>query len=144
MIFWLSRQLTNLAVAAVAALAIYTHRDDILAYLDGGARGPAAASAGRAIPGPAPPSQPPSHLAPAKAVPGKTSPSRTMRIRADRDGHFTVVATVDGTAVRFLIDTGATTVVLTPEDAARIGLRPRDRDFTETFRTAVGSSVPRQ
>jgi aspartyl protease family protein len=63
---------------------------------------------------------------------------RTLRIRADRSGHFLLDADVDGTTVRFLVDTGASDVVLTPEDGERLGLRLRDRDFTLNYRTAGG------
>ncbi len=63
---------------------------------------------------------------------------RTLRIRADRSGHFLLDADVDGTTVRFLVDTGASDVVLTPEDGERLGLRLRDRDFTLSYRTAGG------
>jgi len=64
--------------------------------------------------------------------------SRSMAIRAGQGGHFLVEAKVDGEPVRFLVDTGATRVVLTPEDAKRIGLRVRDRHFTQKSRTAGG------
>lgn len=40
--------------------------------------------------------------------------------RAD-DGHFYAEALVDGTPIRFLVDTGATNIVLSQEDARRIG-----------------------
>ena len=38
------------------------------------------------------------------------------------DGHFYAEAQVNGAPVRFLVDTGATMVVLTPEDAQRAGI----------------------
>jgi aspartyl protease family protein len=63
---------------------------------------------------------------------------RTLRVRADRSGHFLVDADVDGTTVRFMVDTGASDVVLTPEDAERLGLRLHDRDYTLKYRTAGG------
>jgi aspartyl protease family protein len=61
-----------------------------------------------------------------------------MVLRAGEGGHFLVDASVDGVAVRFLVDTGATRVVLSPEDAKRIGFHLRDRQFTEKYRTAGG------
>ena len=38
------------------------------------------------------------------------------------DGHFYADAQVNGATVRFLVDTGATVVVLTPADAQRAGI----------------------
>lgn len=70
--------------------------------------------------------------------PQESAGSRTLRLRADASGHFLVTAEVNGTAVHFLIDTGATDVVLTPEDAERLGLRLRERDYTLKYRTAGG------
>jgi aspartyl protease family protein len=43
------------------------------------------------------------------------------RIPRSRDGHFYVHAMVDGQLVRFLVDTGATQIALTLEDAERVG-----------------------
>ena len=40
------------------------------------------------------------------------------------DGLFYVDATVNGVSVRFLVDTGASTVVLTAQDARRAGISP--------------------
>ena len=49
-----------------------------------------------------------------------------------------IKADVDGADIRFMVDTGATEVVLTPEDAARIGFDLRARNFTRQFKTAGG------
>jgi aspartyl protease family protein len=54
------------------------------------------------------------------------------------DGHFYTDAQVNGTIIRFLVDTGATTVALTKTDAAKIGLQFTDADFTETGEGAGG------
>ena len=44
------------------------------------------------------------------------------------DGHFYVEAQVNGARVRFLVDTGASVVALTPADAQRAGIAlPSDR-----------------
>ncbi len=64
--------------------------------------------------------------------------SRALTIRASAGGHFVVEADVDGADIRFMVDTGATEVVLTPEDAARIGFDLRARNFTREFNTAGG------
>jgi aspartyl protease family protein len=43
------------------------------------------------------------------------------RVPRQRNGHFYVHALVNGHLIRFLVDTGATTVALTTEDADSIG-----------------------
>jgi len=53
-------------------------------------------------------------------------------------GHFFVEARVDGEPIRFLVDSGASAVVLDPADARRIGLGPERLRFSERFRTANG------
>lgn len=63
----------------------------------------------------------------------------TMTFRAGADGHFSVEAEVDGTRIDFLVDTGASTVVLSPRDARRIGFDPDKLSFTQTYRTANGT-----
>jgi aspartyl protease family protein len=53
------------------------------------------------------------------------------------DGHFYADAQVNGTTVRFMVDTGASVVVLTPEDAQRAGIQlPSERS------TAMGVGGP--
>ncbi len=55
------------------------------------------------------------------------------------NGQYIVIAEVDGTDVRFLVDTGASSVVLTTKDAERIGLEPADLDYTQVYQTANGT-----
>lgn len=54
------------------------------------------------------------------------------------DGHYWADALIDGRAVRVMVDTGASVVVLTPADAARLGLRLGTGDFSATVITASG------
>jgi aspartyl protease family protein len=60
------------------------------------------------------------------------------RIPADRSGHYFVDARIKGQSVRFLVDTGATVVALSADDAQRIGLHTLPSDYTEEVRTAHG------
>ena len=53
-------------------------------------------------------------------------------------GHFIVVAEVNGVDVQFLVDTGASSVTLTEDDARRVGLLPHTLDYTAVYRTANG------
>ena len=55
-----------------------------------------------------------------------------------RDGHYHLTLTVDGTPVDFLVDTGATNVVLSHADARRLGIDPDTLAYLGTARTANG------
>ena len=66
-------------------------------------------------------------------IPGEAS------FRANRDGAFVVRALVDGTPVIFLVDTGASQVILTIEDAERLGHSVDSLEFSERFQTANGA-----
>jgi aspartyl protease family protein len=61
-----------------------------------------------------------------------------VEIRAGRDGHFTVTAEVNGRPVDFLVDTGASDIVLSPADAQRLGYDPAQLSFTRMYQTANG------
>lgn len=79
------------------------------------------------------------HLA-AELVPDRIRTAQgAIRVRRADDGHFYMRALVNGVEVRFLVDTGATTTVLDPRDAARVGFDPGQLSFSETFRTANGT-----
>ena len=62
------------------------------------------------------------------------------RLIKTSDGHFWADAQVDGQAVHFLIDTGASSVFLTPQDATRLGLDPASLVYDQTVRTVGGDS----
>lgn len=53
-------------------------------------------------------------------------------------GHFHLTLEVNGTPVDFLVDTGATDIVLTRRDAERVGLDPDNLAFLGSARTANG------
>ncbi|WP_292047380.1 retropepsin-like aspartic protease family protein [Brevundimonas sp. UBA5718] len=58
-------------------------------------------------------------------------------VKAD-DGHYWAHARIDGRAVRVLVDTGASVVVLTRADARRLGVQPEPASFTGRIQTASG------
>ncbi|MEM8799030.1 MAG: TIGR02281 family clan AA aspartic protease [Pseudomonadota bacterium] len=73
------------------------------------------------------------------AVPGNAIAEGNRLILArDIDGHFWVTAKVNGRPVRFLVDTGASVVSLSAEEAQRIGFSTRDLEFTVRVNTAGG------
>ncbi|HEY9548531.1 MAG TPA: TIGR02281 family clan AA aspartic protease [Kiloniellaceae bacterium] len=82
---------------------------------------------------------------------GELLPSRAVEVaegvvevRAGLAGHFVVTAAVNGAPVDFLIDTGASDIVLSPADAARLGYHPENLSFTRVYHTAngVGRGAP--
>jgi aspartyl protease family protein len=56
------------------------------------------------------------------------------------DGHYWAEATVNGRHVRFLVDTGATAVALTLDDARRLSIDPANLRFDHAVDTASGKS----
>ena len=72
-----------------------------------------------------------------RGLPRPASPGET-RLSPDRLGHFLAEATVNGTALQMLVDTGASFVSLSAKDAELLGLHPGERDFTYRVSTANG------
>ncbi len=64
----------------------------------------------------------------------------SIALRARENGHFYVEAKVNGVAVNFMIDTGASDVVLSRLDAERIGINPETLSYTRTYQTANGAT----
>jgi aspartyl protease family protein len=81
----------------------------------------------------------------AAAMPSKpegTSPAgpRSVVLRRGNGGHFWTDARVDGRRIEFVVDTGASAISLRESDAARLGIRPAQRDYTVKVNTANGIS----
>ena len=63
---------------------------------------------------------------------------RTIALRRADDGHFYARVRVNGTVIRFMVDTGATSLVLSQQDARRIGLAMDSLEFALPTNTANG------
>jgi len=63
-----------------------------------------------------------------------------ITLRRQNDGHFHARATVNGATVQFLIDTGASVVTLSRDDAERAGLNPDALSYSNRFQTANGTA----
>jgi aspartyl protease family protein len=68
------------------------------------------------------------------------SNSGSVEIRAGRNGHFMTTAHLNGRPVEVLVDTGASMVALSYEDAERAGVFVRPSDFTHRVSTANGTA----
>ena len=55
------------------------------------------------------------------------------------DGHYYIDIDVDGTRLTMMADTGATSVVLSPADARRLGIAPESLIYTGQAMTANGT-----
>src|SRR5262249_41241044 len=81
--------------------------------------------------------------APAAQSAPATQPSQaatnTLTYRADQRGHVVLEAVVNGAQTRFLVDTGASFVALTPGDAAAAGIGPSSLSFNTAVPTANGA-----
>jgi aspartyl protease family protein len=63
---------------------------------------------------------------------------RVVELRAGAYGHFHTSAEINGRPVKVMVDSGASIVALTYEDASAAGLYVRNSDFTHTVSTANG------
>jgi aspartyl protease family protein len=68
----------------------------------------------------------------------RPSSNRTLVYHADRRGHFSLTATVDGAPTRFVVDTGASLVALTLDDARAAGIGRSELVFNQLTQTANG------
>jgi aspartyl protease family protein len=108
------------AVALVAVAGI-THLDEIKAVAGIGRSGPQAPAS-----------------RPAQEHRTQTRLGRVVELRAGAYGHFHTSADINGRPVSVMVDSGASIVALTYEDASSVGLYVRDSDFTHRVSTANG------
>lgn len=74
------------------------------------------------------------------ALPQQRSAGEVVLRRA-ADGHFYADVDVNGQTIRMLVDTGATTIALSAEDAQRAGIDVDRLDFIFTVSTANGEAT---
>ncbi|HUU67748.1 MAG TPA: TIGR02281 family clan AA aspartic protease [Methyloceanibacter sp.] len=64
-----------------------------------------------------------------------------VRIRKRLDGHFTAIVEVNGKEISMIVDTGASSIVLRPEDARKAGIDPDALKYRVPVLTANGRTV---
>jgi aspartyl protease family protein len=79
-------------------------------------------------------------LRPAQAVADDGASGSAAQVVKAPDGHYWAEAAVNGKAVRLLVDTGATAVALTADDARRLGFDPKGLDYSYRVATASGQA----
>lgn len=61
-----------------------------------------------------------------------------IEIQVGRDGHFHLDADLNGVPIRFMVDTGASSIALSKADARAIGIDPEGLSYIGTAMTANG------
>jgi aspartyl protease family protein len=77
--------------------------------------------------------------APAAPQAHNASYSDSVEVPRDAMGHFNVDGRVNGRSLQFVIDTGASLIALTADDAAQLGIHPAESEYTAVLRTANGT-----
>jgi aspartyl protease family protein len=73
-------------------------------------------------------------------IEGREPGEKAVRVRNQPNGSFVARGTVNGSQTRFIVDTGATTVVLKSTDAARAGIDVDGLTFSVPVQTANGTT----
>ena len=123
-------EIASWACVAVALGLIATHPDEISYWMKAiSGLAPAVRTVAENTPPP-----------PADAEAVAPSSHQGVQIKAGRDGHFRTNVEINGREVPGLIDTGASMVALTYDDAAHAGIFPGSKDFTLFSQTANGTA----
>ncbi len=75
-----------------------------------------------------------------RSVPAPASARQSVVLAADLSGHFVAEGMINGGVVRFIVDTGATTIALPARDAQRLGIDYRKGRPVHT-QTANGTAL---
>jgi aspartyl protease family protein len=70
---------------------------------------------------------------------GEQTGPDSIAFSVEADGHYHVYGAVNGTNIRFLVDSGASDIVLSPEDARMLGIQPEQLSYTLMAQTANGT-----
>lgn len=65
--------------------------------------------------------------------------SRSVLVSRNSQGHFALDARIDGRRLHLMVDTGASVIALTADDAASLGIHPTESEYTVLVKTANGT-----
>jgi aspartyl protease family protein len=116
----MSSMLRFAAIAALGALSVAGAAEALISYT---------------------PAPPVAREAPLRGPQDSDPAAEAASIAKAPDGHFWAEGQVDGSRVRFLVDTGASSLALTPLDAQRLGLDPASLIYDTPVHTANGDSL---
>jgi aspartyl protease family protein len=74
-------------------------------------------------------------LSPSSAI---SNEDGSLSFRAAQDGHFYINTEVNGKNVRFMVDTGASDIVMDKDTARKIGINLNQLNYIKTYHTANG------
>lgn len=80
-------------------------------------------------------------LAPGRAVVSMSEAGNEIILHRARNGHFATGVDVNGTSIPMLVDTGASTIALSYEDARRVGIDVANLEFNRMISTANGRTM---
>ncbi len=80
-------------------------------------------------------------LRPSIAQPNDSQLYALSEIKGGQGGHYVVDASINNQKITVLVDTGASVVALSYEDADRVGLHPRGLTFNVPVSTANGTAA---
>ena len=115
------RDAVTWAALGLALVTLYSYRDDLMPM--------AGRLAGELLPGSA------------MIVEERANGPVEVKIRRRLDGHFTAKVNVNGKPIFMIVDTGASTIVLRPEDAAKAGIDVHRLTYTVPVMTANGRTT---
>lgn len=87
------------------------------------------------------PAAPAAHPAPLRGSQNTDPAAEPAAVTKSADGHFWAEGMVNGTRVRFLVDTGCSSVALTPTDAQRLGIDVAMLIYDAPVHTANGDAL---
>lgn len=74
-------------------------------------------------------------------LPRAAANAATTELKADERGHFVTAVDINGASITVLVDTGATAVALSYQDAKAAGLSPGSLDYNVPVATANGMAM---
>jgi aspartyl protease family protein len=70
----------------------------------------------------------------------QTNKDGKIEVKLAQDGHFYIDAEINNIPARFMIDTGASDIVISVKEAKRIGINTKKLSFNKPYQTANGTS----
>jgi aspartyl protease family protein len=117
----LTRDAVTWLALGLGLVTIYTYKEELMPI--------AARVVGELLPGSA------------MTVEQSTGGVTEVRIRKRLDGHFTASVKVNGKSISMIVDTGASTIVLKPEDAEKAGIDVSKLTYRVPVITANGRTI---